>query len=210
LPYYLKPVRDEAAKFNIPYRITECNSIWGGGKPGTSDVFAASLWALDLMWNIAINGGEGVNFHGGVGLCYSPVQMVANNVYTAGPVYYAMLAFKAGSTGGKLIPTTSSGSTYCSAYTSLNPDNTYSITLINKDDVNDYSFTVQLSKTTSAIEVVRLKAPAITAAIGITFAGSAVNADGTFTPSVKEQYTVNQKSFVVTLPAGSAAVVTVK
>jgi hypothetical protein len=210
LSIYLKPLKNEAAKFGVPYRITECNSIYGGGKPGVSDVFAATLYSLDFMWVVAANNSEGVNFHGGNGLCYSPVLMQTNNVYTAGPVYYAMLAFKYGSTGGTMVPTTTSNSSYCTAYTVANPDNTYSVTLINKDINNDYSFNLQLSKTASSVQIARLIAPSITSTTGITFAGASVKPDGTFAPGAKEEYTVNSKSFVINVPAGSAAVVTVK
>jgi len=37
--------------------------------------------------------------------------------------------------------------------------------------------------------------------------GSLVNADGTFDAKTIEQYAVNGKSFVINVPAGSAAVV---
>ena len=61
----LNVISGESAKHHLPYRITECNSIYGGGKKGVSDVFGSALWALDFMWTIANNGGQGVNFHGG-------------------------------------------------------------------------------------------------------------------------------------------------
>jgi hypothetical protein len=210
LSIYLQPLKNEAAKYGVPYRITECNSIYGGGKPGVSDVFAATLYSLDFMWAVAANKSEGVNFHGGNGLCYSPVLMQANNVYAAGPVYYAMLAFKYGSTGGAMLPTTTTNSSYCTAYSVVNPDNTYTVTLINKDYKTDYAFNLQLSKTASSVQIARLTAPSITSTTGITFADVSVNAGGAFNPGSKEEYTVNATKFVINVPAGSAAVVTVK
>ena len=210
LDTYLNQLEAEAVKFNKPYRITECNSIWGGGKPGVSNVFAASLWALNFMWTVAMENSAGVNFHGGNGLCYSPVLMEPNNVYTVGPVYYAMLAFKYGSEGGVIIPTTVSNTSYCSAYTCVKPDKSYSITLINKDDVKNYSFTIRLNDMAGKIQIMRLMAPSVISAAGITFAGASVNANGTYTPKQIEQYTVNDNNFVINIPAGSAAIVTVK
>lgn len=210
LSTYLQPLKNEAAKYGIPYRITECNSIYGGGKPGVSDVFAATLYSLDFMWSVAANNSEGVNFHGGNGLCYSPVLMQTNNVYTAGPVYYAMLAFKYGSTNGTMVPTTTNHSSYCTAYTVANPDNTYTVTLINKDYTTDYAFDLQLSKQASSVQIARLKAPSITSKTGITFAGASVNTNGVFEPGAKEEFSVSSKKLSINVPAGSAAVVTLK
>jgi hypothetical protein len=51
----------------VPYRMTEGNSCYRGGKPGLSDVFAASLWAADYLLRLASLGYAGVNLHGGEG-----------------------------------------------------------------------------------------------------------------------------------------------
>jgi hypothetical protein len=58
----------------VPYRMTEGNSCYRGGKPGLSDVFAASLWAADYFLLLASRGYAGVNLHGGDG------QTVANSL----------------------------------------------------------------------------------------------------------------------------------
>src|SRR6185437_16388418 len=49
----------------VPYRMTEGNSCYRGGKPGFSDVFAASLWSADYLLKLASLGYSGVNLHGG-------------------------------------------------------------------------------------------------------------------------------------------------
>ena len=51
----------------VPYRMTEGNTCYQGGKPGVSDVFAASLWAADYLLTLATDGYAGVNLHGGGG-----------------------------------------------------------------------------------------------------------------------------------------------
>jgi hypothetical protein len=51
----------------VPYRMTEGNTCYRGGKPGVSDVFAATLWAADYFLYLASNGYAGVNLHGGTG-----------------------------------------------------------------------------------------------------------------------------------------------
>jgi hypothetical protein len=45
--------------------MTEGNTCYRGGKPGLSDVFAASLWAADYLLKLASAGYSGVNLHGG-------------------------------------------------------------------------------------------------------------------------------------------------
>jgi hypothetical protein len=209
---YLLQLSKISGKYRLPYRISEGNSVWGGGKSGVSDVFASALWALDFMWAVAENNGHGVNFHGGTQhFAYTPIAM-DNGTCVARPEYYAMLAFKFGAAGGTIIPATITDPreyNNCTVYACANTGNTYSVTLINKEDAKNFEFTIQLNKTASTIKVERLSAPSITSKTGVTFAGSAVNADGTFTPS-SEEYTINSKNFVVYVPAGSAAVVTIK
>ena len=210
---YLSDMGKISAKYHMPYRIAECNSIYGGGKPGASDVFASALWALDFMWTVAENNGQGVNFHGGgPRFAYSPIT-TENGVFVARPEYYAMLAFRHGNKAGTIIPATIADPrdyNNCRAYACVNADSSYSVTLINKEAAKNFSFTVQLTKSASTIEIARLKAPAITSATGTTFAGTAISADGTFNPVAAKKYAVNKKSFVINVPAASAAVVTVR
>ena len=66
----LAPLLDKlsaaTAVSHVPYRICETNSFCGGGKPGVSDTFGASLWALDFLWKLASAGCAGVNMETGV------------------------------------------------------------------------------------------------------------------------------------------------
>ena len=211
LPHYLNFLNGLSNQYHLPYRITECNSIYGGGKHKVSDVFASALWALDMMWLVAKNNGEGVNFHGGDGLFYSPISTEKSTIAPR-PVYYAMLAFKYGSKGGTMIPAmlNADDKINCSAYACVNNDNTYSVTLINKDETKKVSFDVTLTKEASFVEIALLKAPYVTSDDNISFAGATVKADGTFQPGNIEKHSVKNKSFLVDVPAGSAAIVTIK
>lgn len=47
--------------------MTEGNPCFLGGKPGMSEVFAASLWIADYLLLIASLGYAGANIHGGSG-----------------------------------------------------------------------------------------------------------------------------------------------
>lgn len=210
---YLQGMSAIASSHSLPYRISEVNSIWGQGKPGVSNVFASALWALDFMWSVAENNGQGVNFHGGgIRFVYTPIN-TANGITTARPVYYAMLAFKHGAIGGKIIApqviNPNENDNY-GVHSCVNADRSTSVTLINKEVSKDFLFTIQMSKGAANIEVARLTAPSITSATGVTFAGSTVNDDGSFSPDISERYNITQNTFTVTVPAGSAAVVRVR
>jgi hypothetical protein len=207
---YLQSLDQDSKRAGLPYRITEANSIWGGGKPGVSDTFAATLWGLDLMWTIAANNGQGINFHGGE-LNYTPISVSPGGQCNANPVYYAMLAFKYGATGGTIVPVNISNNTNnlnYSAYACYR-NGVYTMTIINKEQTKDVSVTVNAGKNVNTIDIMRLVAPAVNAPTGITFAGSAVQSDGSFSPGSTESAQVGSKTFTIKVPAASAVVVTI-
>lgn len=206
---YLLGLDNASKQVGLPYRITETNSIWGGGKPGVSNAFAGTLWALDLMWSIAVNNGQGVNFHGGK-LIYSSLAVTSTGQCTVNAVYYAMLAFKYGATGGTIIPVNvNANELNCNAYAcSINGG--YAMTIINKEQKRDLTLIVNAGKTVSGINIMRLTAPAVNSTTGITFAGAAVQSDGSFSPVEKETSQIGKNSFVIKVPAASAAVVVMK
>jgi hypothetical protein len=108
--------RAAAAQLHTAIRMTEGNTCYQGGKPGVSDVFAASLWAADYLLHLAANGYAGVNLHGGDAKAvanslggtlpgellmknpnephpkpfYTPIAHIGND-YVAEPVFYGML-----------------------------------------------------------------------------------------------------------------------
>lgn len=206
---YLQTLNSAALKSRLPYRISECNNIYSGGRAGVSDVFASALWALDFMWTVAENNGQGINFHGSTNAAYSPI-VLQNGIPVPRPEYYAMLAFTYGSAGSTLVPATISEPSYnCTAYACVNPGLT-TITLINKELSTNLSFTIHLSTAADSVTIARLSAPGLTTATPITFAGSAVKSDGTFAPAAGQAYRVGAKNFIINLPAGSAAVVRVQ
>lgn len=51
----------------VPYRMTEGNTCYRGGKPGVSDTFASALWVADYLLDLANFGYAGANIHGGDG-----------------------------------------------------------------------------------------------------------------------------------------------
>jgi hypothetical protein len=125
------------------------------------------------------------------------------------PEYYAMLAFKYGGVGGTIIPAALNTTAYnCTAYACINAGITY-ITLVNMDTAN-LAVTVQFSKKAAGIQISRLTAPYVSALTGVTFAGAAVAADGTYKPGATENNTINSDNFVVKVPTGNAVVIAVQ
>jgi hypothetical protein len=206
---YLLTLNNVSAKTGKPYRISECNSVFGQGKPGVSNVFASALWALDFMWKVADNYGQGVNFHGGnTSFVYSPIAH-PGNLFIAQPEYYAMLAFKYGAVGRAIVPVEMDNRGYNIGAHAVISHKGYAVTLINKELKTDAIFTISFNKQVENVSVARLASSSITSG-NATFAGSQVNTDGTFNTNITETYTVNNLSSIkVRIPAASAAVITV-
>lgn len=53
----------EARGVGSQLRISETNSMTGGGRPGVSETFGAALWTLDMLFESAAAGVSGVNLH---------------------------------------------------------------------------------------------------------------------------------------------------
>jgi hypothetical protein len=146
----------------VLYRMTEGNSCYRGGKPGLSDVFAASLWSADYLLRLATLGYAGVNLHGGVrkyvaqslgGVLpgeelltnpnephpkpfYTPIAQIGD-AYVAEPVSFGMRFAQqfAGATviGVEFDP----GDVDATAYAAKRPDGRTLVAVINKDATRD-------------------------------------------------------------------------
>ena len=192
-----------AVKSNLPFRIAECNSIYGGGKSGVSNTFGASLWAIDYMWKLAYSGCTGFNFHGGGNGPYTPIAEV-NGVFSANPEYYSMLFFKDGSKGNLLPVTLNSAGLNVSAYACKGLDQNIYVSIVNKEYSSPISVNIQTGGTTSSVTLESLSASSLTATSGISLAGKTINGDGSITPTSLPAYTVQSKAFSVNIPAASA------
>jgi hypothetical protein len=149
----------------VPWRMTEGNTCYRGGKPGVSDVFAAALWSADYLLQLASLGYAGVNLHGGDG------QMVANSLggklpgdeivlaahgnpaehphpyytpiahigerYLLEPVAYGM-KFAALFAGATMLPLDfDPGPVNATAYAATMPNGAQRIAIVNKDATQD-------------------------------------------------------------------------
>jgi hypothetical protein len=143
----------------VPYRMTEGNTCYRGGKPGVSDVFAASLWAADYFLDLASLGYAGVHLHGGTGKYvgnslgghlpgdnllnpadvashphpfYTPIANI-DGTYIAEPVFYGML-FAGHFAGATTFPLDfNPGPVNATAYAATLPTGQRVVAIINKD-----------------------------------------------------------------------------
>ncbi|MGB6688873.1 MAG: hypothetical protein WBE76_13640 [Terracidiphilus sp.] len=90
LEHQIEQVHKAVAVSNLPYRMTEGNSCFGGGKPGVSDTFASALWGADYMLHCACAGYCGVNLHGGGDGYYTPVAVGPGLSTELRPLYFGM------------------------------------------------------------------------------------------------------------------------
>ncbi len=81
---------DAAKVAGLPYRMSEGNSCYNGGKPGVSNTFASALWAGDFMLDLAARGSTGVNLHGGGEGVYTPIATDKQGNSSARPDFYGM------------------------------------------------------------------------------------------------------------------------
>lgn len=208
LPNYLDALDNSAKAYQLSYRISECNSVYSGGRKGVSDVFASALWTLDFMWTALQHHCQGVNFHGGQGGAYTPITNT-NGAPVARPEYYALLAFHAGANGNLISADVNTGQLNASVYASKDGSAEY-VTLINKEEQQTIAFTIHPGLKATTAQVLSLTAPSLTATDGVTFAGSQPDATGHFTAGNDVTYSSSNGNFIFNIPAGSAAVVIIR
>lgn len=199
-------IRQAMAESHLPYRLTETNSCYGGGKAGVSNTFASSLWALDLMFRVLALGGSGINFHGGGYGWYAPVVGTLENGFLARPEYYALLVMSQ-LVGGRMLSSrldAAGSNPLFVAYAALDARGKQRVVAINKDAKQSLQLTIQGAPEGRA-SVERLIAPRLDDEQDTTFGGAPVGANGAWKPQrVEHAKTTNGRTECL-VPAGSAA-----
>lgn len=196
------------AKSGLPFRLTECNSCYDGGKWGVSDTFASALWAADLMFEQAAAGAIGINFHGGGYGAYTPIAGSPEAGYIARPEYYGLLLF--GVAGpGQLVQTTLGGADalpLLSTYALRGTDGRMRVVLINKEIHQDAKVTLTGVSSASG-RVLRLEAPHVGDTTDVTFGGAPVGENGDWSPLVEEHLVAKDGQFHLHLPKATAVLI---
>jgi hypothetical protein len=195
----------------VPFRLTETNSCYGGGKADVSNTFASALWGADLMYRMAAAGALGINFHGGGNGWYSPIVGTRAAGFAARPLYYGMLMF-AEAGAGHLVPTAIDNPTAAplfTAYAVKNPDRRLKLALINKHEDIDVDVRILLAEPAPA-SAQRLSAPGLADTHDTTFGRAPVGSAGSWSPQPPESIALppHGSPTPVGVPRASAVLVT--
>ncbi|MEU7870753.1 glycosyl hydrolase family 79 C-terminal domain-containing protein [Dactylosporangium sp. NPDC049140] len=215
-----------ARKYGLALRHDETNSVNLGGLPGVSNVYGAALWGVDYSLMLLQAGLSGLNFHGTIGVCDQPEQDMNVRVYTplcaateedrrAGrltprPLYYGMLMVALMGTGTFLRTTVNTGHNL-TTYAVHGSDGKTRVMLVNKEATTAAPVTVTLSTGAAPgakASVIRLAGTALNSPANITVAGATVRPDGTFVQGPAESATTTTAGVTLTVPGGSAALIT--
>jgi hypothetical protein len=190
-----------------PWRMCETASFSGGGKAGVSDTFAAALWALDYLFELASFDCAGVNMETGVNHLgrisyYTPIGDDLQGRYSAAPEYYGLLAFAQAAKGDTVAARCEAGGVNVTAYAVRQNANNLCLVVINKDQSKDASVAIKGVAARQA-RLMRLTAPSLTAMSGITLGGASVDSQGNWNGKNENVRLAGGLS----VPAGSAALV---
>jgi len=202
----LNRMESAAQSIGRPYRMTELNSVYGGGRRGVSDTQAAAVWGLDLMMRVTLKNGLGVNFHGGAGGAYSPVQ-VTDGVAGPTPLFYALLAFAQIGAGAIAPVSLKNAPTDLSGYAVKGNHGKLTFVVVNSNTAQPTSVTINSIRQYRNSYVWRLSAPSFDALNSTSFAGASITQNNTWESVTKEGVLYQDADFSIVLPAASAAVI---
>lgn len=194
------------AKLPLGFRMDECGSFYNGGAPNVSDAYGTALWTLDYMFTIALNGGQGVNFHGGGdGTGYTPIADDGTTVVQARPEFYGLKMFSLVSEGNVIPALMTLGSKInFTAYGVRRAGGGISAVLINKE-TNDYvQVNINLGSNVVAAQSIVMTGPALDSTSGYTIGGAGINADGSWTGGVQSVTSTTNGQLTLIVPPISA------
>jgi hypothetical protein len=205
-----------AKGIGVPFRMSECNSYYNGGADGVSDAYCSSLWVIDFLFDCAMGGSSGTNFHGGGdGDGYTPIADSGGAVVEARPEYYGILFFALAGEGTLYTTNLSGiGSLNVTAYAVKTTSGGLNLVIVNKDSTQNLALTAQLpqnAETATLLELTQLSSgatgPSLSATSGVTIQGASVGANGSFTPEAAYTLSVSGTQVTCYVPALSAVLV---
>jgi hypothetical protein len=209
-------ILQEACQRNgISFRMNEMGSFSGGGKAGVSDSFAATLWCLNIMFQVATFEGTGVNIQTDVNQLgfqshYSAIYRDESGLLSERPSYYGMLAFSLAGKGELLKLSTSVHELNLTAYATKNDAQEIWLTVINKGLVSHANIKIPIPDGYKTAEVFRLEAPSVKSLDSVTLGGMEVAEDGSWHPDKIEKLNVSESTTSCIVPATSAVLIRMK
>jgi hypothetical protein len=218
-------------ELGFPFRMTEGNSCYRGGKPGMSNALASALWGGNYMLDMAARGCKGINFHGGLGkqiaaglgdklpgaksaadmevarlgTFYSPFAGNRAEGFSARPLFYGMMLVEQFAGTTLVANAFDALGANATAYTAKAGDG-WRIALFNKDASRDLDVRIDLAGLKARrAKAWRLTGPALDATKGIELAGAEVaHGSAAWHPQRTETVHVRHASLAVGLPRASA------
>lgn len=192
----------------LPFRLTETNSCYQAGKQGVSNTFASALWGAELMYQLAGQGGIGINFHGGGFGWYTPIAGTRQKEFEARPIYYGMLLFQqAGS--GQLVESRFSEpqpEDMVAAYSLKTPSGLTTI-VFNKHADSYVEVAIDPGQRAERATVLQLAAPGLDSTSGVTLGGATVSPQGDWAATDQAYLQPKHGKFTLKLRGPSAALV---
>jgi hypothetical protein len=186
-------------------RITECGSYSAGGVVNVSDAFGAALWSMDLMFTMALHGGQGINFHGGGLSPYSPLIDNGTTITKVGPEFYGLKMLSL-IPPGNVIPATvaMSSNINFTAYGVRQANGAISVLLNNKETSNTAAVSVNLGSNVAGAQLIQLTAPSLYSTSGFTVGGGTINTDGSWNGGVQQLLSATNGQLTVYVTPSSA------
>jgi hypothetical protein len=148
---------------HLPYRMSEGNSCWNGGKPGVSNTFASALWCAGYALQCAQRGWTGINLHGGGNGYYTPIAGAPSTGFTPRPEYFG-IRFAQHFVGARLVTASLNNASPLIDSFVFERAGRLELALINKTDT---AFTCTLPPGVLATPRLCLSGPAIDAEEGV-------------------------------------------
>lgn len=207
LPGTVTKVASAATAANLPlgFREDECGSYSHGGVRGVSDAYGAALWSLDFMFTVALNGGQGINFHGGGRSPYTPIADNGMTVLQVRPEFYGLKMFSL-LPHGNVVPATIALASNIdfTAYGVRQADRAVSALLNNKDTNNTVVVSVHLGPDVTTAQLIELTGPSLHSTNGYTLGGATINPNGSWNGGAQAVLSATNGLFTVYVPPISA------
>ena len=193
-----------------PLLIDELNSVSCSPDRAVSHSFAAALWALDALFALDRVGVDGVAIHTFPGAGYELFTLRRSASGWSASVsaeYYGLALFAAAAPpGARLLPV--SAVPGLRLWATLGQDHRVRVLAINPDPAKDRAVSLSVGGASGTATVMRLEAPSLRATTGVRLAGQSFGTGGALQGRRQvEQVIPVAGRYVVTVPAGSAALV---